>query len=95
MADVQISCIHKPDRNDPNTRIIGVGGVHDGRPWYLPLDDAIAAQESGEHHFYTRVNNHVAWCRIGRHGLLGHPYLTTAPDGYFPNNLLDLPECPR
>ena len=42
--------------------------------------------------FYTSVNGRSVWVIIAIHN--GREYLITEADGYEPNNLLSLPECP-
>lgn len=93
MADnVEVKCIKKTNRTDPHERIHGIGGVHQSKSWYLPLDDAIAGIESGKWQFYTSVNGKSVWVVIATHN--GRKYLKTEADGVQPNNLLSLPECP-
>jgi hypothetical protein len=94
MALVEISCIDKPDRHDQFTRIQSVVGLFAGRFWKMTLEEAIQQQEAGLHQFYVNVGGQIVWVRVAQHGLLGHKYLTTAPDDYSANNLLELPECP-
>ena len=93
MADnVEVKCIKKTNRTDPHERTKGIGGVHQSKSWYLPLDDAIAGIESGKWQFYTSVNGKSVWVVIATHN--GRKYLKTEADGDQPNNLLSLQECP-
>lgn len=91
--DVQVSCIRKPDRQNPYTRIQGIGGVNpDGRNWFLTEADAIAGMDRGEWTFFVIVNGRRVRV-ITEQGPNGR-FLKTEADGYGPNNLLSLPECP-
>ncbi len=93
MADrVEIKCVNKTDRTNPHERIHSVGGVHNGKPWKLSLDKAIAGIESGQWAFWTQGGGKVAEVIIATH--LGHKYLKTTADGVHPDNLLALQECP-
>jgi hypothetical protein len=93
-ADIQVQCINKTNRSNHYERIHNIGGVNaDGTRWKLSEDEAIAGMKDGRWTFYTLVNNVRANVRIGWHQLK-REYLTTEPDGYQPNNLLALPECP-
>jgi len=92
-TDVQVKCINKRNRPGPHERIQNIGGVNpDGNPWKLSEDAAISGIKAGKWTFFTLLNRVRANVRIGHH--LSHEYLTTDPDGFPPNNLLALPECP-
>lgn len=88
----QIMCINKRQHYSPYERIINVGGVINGRPWKILEKEAIGHIERGEWEFYTSVNGKSSWVVVAVHN--GHKYLKTEADGYEPNNLLALPECP-
>jgi hypothetical protein len=95
--NVQVSCIRKRgDHYDPHERIEGLGGVHGGQRWYMAEDDIIAELEKPDStrrwNFYTSVNGKKAWVIVAVHNK--RKYLKTTADGYAPNNLLALPECP-
>lgn len=90
---VQIQCITKrPSHHDAHTRIQGVGGVHGGQRWWMEEDKAIAAVENGTYDFFVEVNGRYVDVIVAVHN--GRKYLKTTADGYAPNNLLNLPECP-
>jgi hypothetical protein len=92
-TDVQVKCINKRNRPGPHERIQNIGGVNpDGARWKWSEEKALSEMHAGRYTFFTLVNGKRANVRIGSH--LGHPYLTTEPDGQQPNNLLSLPECP-
>jgi hypothetical protein len=96
--NIQITCIRKRGgHHDPHTRIEGLGGVHGGKRWYLPEDDIIAELKKPDStrrwSFYVSVNGKGVWVIVANHN--GRDYLKTQTDGYSPNNLLSLDECPR
>ena len=70
--------------------------MHNGKRWFLPEDDIIAEIEKPDYlrrwNYYTSVNGHSAWVIVAVHN--GRKYLKTQADGYSPDNLLALPECP-
>lgn len=41
--------------------------------------------------YFVSVGGRTVYVRVGSRN--GRPYLTTAPDGYSPNNLDNLPDC--
>jgi hypothetical protein len=90
----QVRCIRKVPRQDPHERIEGIGGVNpDGGRWYLTTDEAIAGIESRKYDFYVSLAQRRARVIVAR-SASGRKYLKTEADGYAPNNLLALPECP-
>lgn len=91
MADLQISCINKTNRQDAHERIRNVGGIYNNQRWKMTEDEAISAIERGQHSFFVMRPDRVKVVVAQR---LGHKYLKTEPDGEQPNNLLALPECP-
>jgi hypothetical protein len=91
--DIEVKCIKKTNRSDPHERIHGIGGLNaDGSRWYLPENDAIAGIDLGKWRFWTAGGGKSVWVVIATHA--GRRYLKTEPDGFHPNNLLSLPECP-
>lgn len=89
MADVQVTCIRKPNPQSPHEHITHVGA--DGRIW--SREQVIAWIGSQQHSFYTLDAN-------GRRADIGvmyeagkAPYLRTYADGEWNNNLLSLPQC--
>ncbi len=90
----QIKCINKNDRYNPYERITHVGG-YVTKQWKLTLDDAIRKIERGEWEFYVdRPKGDRVWVEVAV-SRFGNKYLKTEADGDEPNNLLDLPECPK
>ena len=92
--DIQIKCI-KRDGADADRRIDGFGGHHNGKPWYLSIDDLIDWILNKGHTFYTEVANRRVEVVVNKHPQSGRLYVTTEGDGFPPNNLLALPECPK
>ncbi len=88
----QVRCINKHDRGDPHERIKNIGGISNGQAWKLAEDEAIQGIESGKWTFYVSVNGVSVDVIVASHGT--RKYLKTRADGYPPNNLLNLPECP-
>ena len=95
--NILVSCIRKRGNHlNPHERIEGLGGVHNGKRWYQTEEQIIAELETPEPtrrwNFYTSVDGKSAWVIVAVHN--GRKYLKTTADGYEPNNLLSLPECP-
>ena len=95
--NIQVSCIRKRGSHyNPHERIEGLGGLHGGNRWYLAETDIIAELEkpatTRRWEFYTSVNGKTAWVIVAVHER--RKYLKTTADGYEPNNLLSLQECP-
>jgi hypothetical protein len=88
----QVKCINKRDRTNPHERILNIGGFDNAQRWKISEDSAIQGIESGKWKFYVHVGTHSVWVVIALHN--GRKYLKTQPDGYSPDNLLSLPECP-
>jgi hypothetical protein len=90
----QVSCINKRGSHyDPHERISHIGGTNgDGTRWKLSEDDAIKAIEEKNYEFYVSVNGRSVNVIVATHN--GRKYLKTESDGYRPDNLLSLPECP-
>ena len=89
----QVTCIRKRgDHYDPHERIQGIGGIENDVRWYRDEDDAIRDVEADSKAYYVVKNNQKVWVEVAAHN--GRKYLKTEADGYAPNNLLELPECP-
>ncbi len=92
MATYKVTCI-TPDGADSDYAIDGLGGIGpDLKRWYDTKDNVWTFINTGQHSFYTEVNNRRAevFARVNNNGTR---YLTTSPDGYAGNNLLSLPGC--
>ena len=89
----QVSCINKRNRQSAHERIENIGGIAaDGSRWKVDETTAINGIEAGKWAFYVSVDGHSVWVVVATH--TGRKYLKTQPDGYSPDNLLSLPECP-
>ena len=89
----QISCINKRQHDNPHERIQAIGGLNPDRSrWKLSENEAIQSIKAGKYAFYVIANGREVEVVIATH--LGREYLKTTADGYEPNNLLSLPECP-
>lgn len=92
-TDVEIKCINKTNRPDPHERIKNIGGINpDGKRWLLTVSKAIDGIEKGKWTFYVIGGGKKVRVIIATHS--GRKYLKTEADGFHPNNLLALPECP-
>lgn len=88
--DFQVTC-HRPDDDDRDRRIEGLGGPGGGG-WYHDIDQLITWIESGKYRFWTidTAGNSV-WIEVKERN--HRKYLKTTSDGIEPNNLLALPHC--
>jgi Protein of unknown function (DUF3892) len=90
---LQITCISKKDRESPHERIESIGGSNpDGTHWRLSLAEAVADIETGRRSFYVEDGGRRVRVIIAVHE--ARKYLKTEADGYSPDNLLSLPQCP-
>ena len=76
------------DPNADTSRIKRYGSSQ----WKLTEDQAIRYIDNKEWEFYVSVNGRTVEVVIASHN--GRRYLKTTADGYSPDNLLSLPECP-
>ena len=94
MADVQITCVTKPDRNSAEDRITHVGGIGGGG-WKWTAERVVASIEAGTNTFYVMdAVGHRSEVGVVDPGNGRRKYLRTHADGKWNNNLLALPECP-
>jgi hypothetical protein len=92
---VQISCITKSYSDTRGEWISSVGGVENGTPWRLPRSWAVDFIQKGQKSFFVQgPSGSHADVVVGDDARVGHPYLTTRPDGKPDDNLLSLPACP-
>jgi hypothetical protein len=90
----QVTCIRKRGGHyNPHERIEGIGGGSLIGRWYASEDEAIRNVERDPQSYFVSVGTHSVWVIVATHN--GRKYLKTTADGYEPNNLLSLPECPR
>jgi len=91
---IRVECINKHPRQDPHKHITHIGGRNpDGSRWRLSEEEAIAGIRAGKWEFHVHVGTRTVRVLIAR-SQAGHDYLKTEADGYRPDNLLSLPECP-
>jgi hypothetical protein len=89
----QVMCINKRGNHyAAHERIQSIGGVANGYRWKDAEAVAIANVERDPTSYYTSVNGKSAWVVVASYN--GRKYLKTQNDGYSPDNLLSLPECP-
>ncbi|UKJ74486.1 DUF3892 domain-containing protein [Azospirillum brasilense] len=88
MADIQITCINKSDRNSKHEGITYLG--NSSGKW--SKQQVIGWIEDKSHTFYTKVNGNRA--NIGVVNGENGKYLRTHADGKWNDNLLSLSECP-
>ena len=94
MKRIEIKCIKKNDRNSPVERITHVGGKNsDGKNWKQTTSKTIQEIEEYEWEFFVTKNFREVKV-VAAVSRTGNKYLKTEADGYEPNNLLSLPECP-
>lgn len=86
-------CIKKRGNHyNPHERIQAIGGFADGRRWQDAEDIAISNVKRDTSSYYVSVGGRTVWLIVATHN--GREYLKTQADGYSPDNLLSLPECP-
>jgi hypothetical protein len=88
----QVSCVNKRDHYNAHERIQHIGGIFNGSRWKEMESVAIIKINARTHEYYVTKNGREVIVIVATHN--GRPYLKTADDGYEPNNLLSLPECP-
>lgn len=88
MADVQVTCINKPDRDNRYEAITHLGGYG----WRWTREDVVSSINNKTNTFYTMVNGRRADVGVvnGSNG----PFVRTHADGVWNDNLLALTECP-
>ena len=93
MANKVTCATKKGDNYDPFERISHIGGYNsNGEFFKIPSDDAIQKIDSRNYEFYVvKDGKNVNVITATRNG---KKYLKTESDGYEPNNLLALGDCP-
>lgn len=90
MTTYRVDC-HTPDNADQDRRIQGLGGTSPTH-WWFGIDTIIQMIGAG-HIFYVMVADQVVLVVVKQHPVSRRLYLTTQPDGFPPNNLLNLERC--
>jgi len=88
MSVLRITCITR-DGSDADRRIDAVGGAD----FYHKIEHAISFINGGHHQYWVHVGGQSVWVEVAYRSN-GVAYLKTENDGYEPNNLLSLQECP-
>jgi len=87
----QVTCIHK-DHINPHERIESIGGIDGSHSWIMSEKDAISYIDNKQYSFFVFVGHRSVDLVVDERK--GQKYLKTQEDGYIPDNLLSLPECP-
>jgi len=74
-------------KKDQDGDILGLCGT----TWTVNKTTAVATIRRDPRAYFVSVRGRTVYVRVGTRN--GRDYLTTAPDGYSPNNLDDLPNC--
>lgn len=92
MAEYQVTCINKFNRQSAHEHITHIGNQE--AKWRLTREAAIQRIESKTDQFYTVERYTGKRCYIGVVREAGKaPYLRTYADGQWNDNLLAQPEC--
>ena len=87
MADAQVTCINKQQRDNPHEGITHLGGA----TWRWTRQLVIDSINSGSNTFYTLVDGKRA--EVGVVNGPNGQYVRTHADGSWNDNLLALKEC--
>jgi hypothetical protein len=80
---------------NPHERITHIGGLNNnGQRWRITQEEAVRAIESNQWQFHVRRGARDVRVVVAI-SEYGNKYIKTEADGYQPDNLLSLPECPR
>lgn len=91
MADAQITCITKPNRESPYEHITHVGGSG----WKWPREQVIASIDAGTNTFHVvDAHGHRSEVGVVDPGNGRARYLRTHANNHWNDNLLALPSCP-
>jgi hypothetical protein len=92
MADVQVTCITKPEVFSSHEHIMQIGGIG----WKWQREDVIKSIEAKTNTFYVidPASGKKAYVGVVHPASGRPPYLQTYADGVWTNNLLSLPQCP-
>lgn len=86
---LQVTCINKrPSHYDPHERIQAIGGAG----WKHTEEQAIRNVTADPNAYVVSAGGRTVRVVVAAHN--GRNYLKTEADGYSPDNLLALPECP-
>jgi hypothetical protein len=92
-ARIEVIFVKKQDSDNPNERIITIGGVNNNDTrWRLTQDQAIRGIEDGLYSFYVDEDGQAIDVVVGVHD--GKKYLKAGTNGTGKDHLLELPEIP-
>lgn len=89
MADLQVTCINKPNRNSEHEHTTHLGGSS----WKWTREQVIASIDAQTNTFYVLQGGKRSEVGVFDPGNGRARYVRTHADGYWNNNLLALPEC--
>jgi len=91
MASYRITCVVKPNRTSTHEHITHLGNTQQG--WMMTREKVIQYIDDGTHSFYTEDSaGHRAAILVVRESGK-QPYLRTAANGAWTDNLLSLEDC--
>jgi hypothetical protein len=92
MAEFEVNCITKPNRESRHEHITHIGNTNNG--WQITRETAIIRIESKQEAYFTidRQTGKRAYIGVIREAGK-HPYLRTHADGKWNDNLLAQREC--
>lgn len=95
MADVQVTCISKPNSQSLHEHITHLGNPHTaGGGWIWTREQVIASIDANSNTFYVLDPVSGKRANIGVVREAGKvPYVKTYADGRWSNNLLSLNQC--
>lgn len=93
MAEVQVTCITKPNPQSPHEHITHLGNPSGG--WKWTREDVIKSIDAKTNTFFVIDPSTNKRSEVGVVRSAGQaPYLRTYADGNWNNNLLSLAQCP-
>lgn len=93
MADLQITCITKPNPMSSHEHITSLGNAAGG--WIWPREKVIESIVAKTNTFYVIDPSNGKRAYVGVVRETGKsPYVRSHADGYWDNNLLSLNQCP-
>ena len=93
MADLEVTCVNKPDRMSRHDHITHIG--NSVAKWRFTREQAIRMIDEKTNSFYTVERSTGKRAQVGVVREAGKvPYLRTHADGTWNDNLLALAECP-
>ncbi len=93
MLRLEIICIEKDDRFNPDQRILRIGVKNaNGTSWSITQKDAIEGIKNKKWSFFVKKGLHTVDVIVSK-SRFGNGYIKTSNDGDSPDNLLSLPEC--